>query len=144
MSHPAPLPIRIKVAGEESMDLAAIRDVTTRVEGLLHLEEGQLLLEWIISTKVEEVRLLSVTQERETSEPQFAELPLDALVSITLAGGILAPHLLLRARSLRLFDGIPGAKGAELAVHYARRDRLHAVAMLHAIDAALQAAGEGP
>ena len=57
MTYPAPLPFRIKIPGEESMDLTTVREVSTKVEGLLHLEGDRLLLEWAVTRISEEVGL---------------------------------------------------------------------------------------
>lgn len=139
MAYPAPLPIRIKIPDQESMDLTTVREVTTKVEGLLHLEPGQLVLEWAVSQKVQEVGLSGITDEVEEFEPEVAELPLEWISSISLAGGILFPRVVVRARGLRFLEGIPGAKGARLELHYARSDRMVAVALVREIEAALQA-----
>ena len=138
MTFPAPLPFRIKIPDEESIDFGTIRDVTTRVEGLLHLEGDQLVLEWAVTRTIEEVGMAGIKDETEAFAPEEAELPLARLAEVSLAGGILSPRLVLRGRSLRAFDAIPGAKGAALALHYRRADRLLAVAMLRAIEDALR------
>ena len=149
MTYPAPLPFRIKIPGEESMDLTTVREVSTKVEGLLHLEGDRLLLEWAVTRSSEEVGLSGVKTETEEFEPEEAELPLEWLAGVTLAGGILFPRLVVRGRGLRVFDGIPGAKGARLELFYARSDRMAAVAMVPAIEAAresprLEDSGETP
>lgn len=138
MTHPAPLPFRIKIPDEESMDMTEVRSIATRVEGLLHLEADRLILEWAVTRTLEEVGLTGVKEETETFAPEEAELPLDWLASVSLAGGILFPRVVLRGRGLRVFDGIPGAKGARLDLFYARSDRMSAVAMVRAIEAALE------
>lgn len=137
MSYPAPLPFRIKVPDEESMELTEVRSITTKVEGLLHVEADRLILEWAVTRTLEEVGLSGVKEETETFAPEEAELPLDWLAGVSLAGGILFPRVVLRGRGLRVFDGIPGAKGAELALHYRRADRLLAVAVVRAVEALL-------
>lgn len=139
MTYPAPLPIRIKVPDEESMDLTTVREVSTKVEGLLHLGPGQLELEWVVRRQVQEVGFSGVVDDVEEFEPEMAELPLAWISGITLTGGILFPRVVLRARGLRVFEGIPGAKGARLELHYARSDRMLAVAFVRAVEAALQA-----
>ncbi len=139
MTYPAPLPIRIKVPTHESMDLTTMRDISTKVEGLLHLEPGQLVLEWAVSRQVQEFGFSGISDEVEEFEPEAVALPLEWLAGATLAGGILSPRVVLRAASLRVFEGIPGAKGARLNLYYARSDRMAAVAMVRAIETALQA-----
>jgi hypothetical protein len=140
MSCPAPLPFRIKVPDEESVELTGVRSVTTKVEGLLHIDTDRLILEWAVTRTVEEVGLSGVKEETDTFAPEEAEVPLDWLSGVSLAGGILFPRVVLRGRGLRVFDGIPGAKGPELALHYRRADRLLAVTVVRAVEALL----EGP
>ena len=149
MTYPAPLPIRIKIPGEESMDMTTVREVSTKVEGLLHVESDRLVLEWAVTRTLEEVGLTGVKEETETFAPEEAELPFDWLAGVSLAGGILFPRVVLRGRGLRVFAGIPGAKGAVLELFYARSDRMAAVAMVRAIEAAresprLEDSGETP
>ena len=139
MAYPAPLPFRIKIPDEESMDLTEVRSIATKVEGLLHVEFDRLILEWVVTRTLEEVGLTGVKEETETFAPEEAELPFDWLAGVSLTGGILFPRVVLRGRGLRVFDGIPGAKGARLELFYARSDRMSAVAIVRAIDAALQA-----
>lgn len=139
MAYPAPLPFRIKIPDEESMDLTEVRSIATKVEGLLHVEFDRLILEWAVTRTLEEVGLTGVKEETETFAPEEAELPFDWLAGVSLAGGILFPRVVLRGRGLRVFDGIPGAKGARLELFYARSDRMSAVAIVRAIEAALQA-----
>jgi hypothetical protein len=137
VAAPAPVPFRIKLPTEEVVEFTTYREVTTRVEGLLHLEEGQVVLEWAMRREVQEVGLSGVVQENEAFDPEVAELPLSWITSATLAGGIISPRLVLRGRSLQVFAGIPGAKGAEISLHYTRNDRMLAVAMVRAIEDAL-------
>ena len=138
MTVPAPLPFRIKLPSEDTIDMTTVREVVTTVEGMLHFEGGHVVLEWAMTRTTQEVSIMGVSDESESFEPEEAILPLDWLSTVALAGGILSPRLELRGRGLRVFEGIPGAKGATLSLHYARRDRLVAVAMVTAIEAALQ------
>ncbi len=138
MSYPAPLPFRIKIPDEDSVELTEVRSITTKVEGLLHLEADRLVLEWAVIRTLEEVGLSSVKEETETFAPEEAEVPIDWLAGVSLAGGILFPRLVLRGRGLRVFDGIPGAKGPRLELFYARSDRMAAVAMVRAIEATME------
>lgn len=139
---PAPLPFRIKLPGEDTVDFTEVRDVSRRADGLLHLLDGLLLLEWAVTESVDEVGLGNVSSTTETFAAEELDLPLQWLAGVELVGGILRPTLLLRARGLAIFAEIPGAKGADLALHYRRADRFLAVAMHRAIEAALQTADE--
>jgi len=139
VTAPAPLPFRIKLPTQDTVDLTTVREVVTTVEGMLHLEGDQLVLEWAMTRTTQEVSVLGVKDESEAFDPEEAVLPLEWLVSVALEGGILSPRLELRGRGMRVFEGIPGAKGATLALHYSRGDRMVAVAMHRTITAALQA-----
>lgn len=118
--------------------MTTVREVVTTVEGMLHLEGDQLVLEWAMTRTTQEVSILGVKDESEAFDPEEAFVPLDWLASVALAGGILSPRLELRGRGLRVFEGIPGAKGATLPLHYARSDRMVAVALVRAIEAERQ------
>lgn len=109
MAAPAPLPFRIKLPTQDTVHLTGVREVVTTVEGLLHLEPGQLVLEWAMTRTTQEVSVLGVKAEAEAFDPEAAVLPLDWLAIVALAGGILSPRLELRGRGLRVFEGIPGA-----------------------------------
>ena len=139
MAHPAPLPFRIKLPGEETVDFTEIRDVARRADGLLHLLDDALLVEWAVTESVDEVGLGNVSSSSETFAAEEAEIPLAWLASADLVGGILRPRLLLRARGLGVFEGIPGAKADRLELGYARGDRFVAVAMAQAITVAFAA-----
>ena len=136
MPHPAPLPFRIKLPGEDTVAFTEIRDVTRRVDGLLHLLDDAILLEWAVTESVDEVGLGSVSSTTETFAAEELELPLAWLASAELVGGILRPQLLLRARGLGVFAEVPGAKADRLALGYTRADRFVALEMARAITAA--------
>jgi hypothetical protein len=137
VTAPAPLPFRIKLPTQDTVEMTTVREVVTTVEGMLHLEGDHLVLEWAMTQTTQEVSVLGVKDESEVFDPEEAFIPLDWLASVALAGGILSPRLELRGRGLRVFEGIPGAKGATLPLHYARGDRMVAVAMVRAIESAL-------
>jgi hypothetical protein len=137
VSAPAPLPFRINLPGEDTVDFTEVRDVSRRADGLLHLLDGLLLLEWAVTESVDEVGLSNVSSTTETFEAEELDIPLEWLTGVELTGGILRPRVKLRARSLAVFADVPGAKGAELELHYRRADRLVAVAMHRAIEAAM-------
>lgn len=130
-----PLPFRIRLPGEDSVSFAEIRDVSRRVDGLLHCDEGGIVLEWELTESVDEVGFLSVSSTRNTYETEMLEVSFDWLASAELVGGILRPRLVLRARGLGVFSDIPGARADRLMLDYIRSDRLVAVAMANAITA---------
>jgi hypothetical protein len=125
--------------GEDTVEFTEVRDVSRRADGMLHLLDGVLLLEWAVTESVDEVGLSNVSSTTETFAAEEMEIPLEWLAGVELVGGILRPRLMLHARSLRVFEGIPGAKGARLDLRYDRSDRMVAVALVRAIEAALLA-----
>jgi hypothetical protein len=133
MAHPTPLPFFIKLPGEETIVLTEIRDVERRADGLLHLLDDAILLEWAVTEKVDEVGLANISSTTETFAAEEAEIPLAWLASAELVGGILRPRLLLRARGLGVFAEVPGAKADRLELRYVRADRFVAVEMTKAI-----------
>ncbi|HPF62707.1 MAG TPA: hypothetical protein PLI93_11675 [Gemmatimonadales bacterium] len=139
MARLAPLPFRIKLPGEESVNLTEVRDISRRAEGLLHLFDDAVLLEWAVTEAVEEVGLSGVSSNTDTFAREELEVPLSWIAGAELVGGILLPRLVLRAHALSVFEEVPGAKADRLELRYARRDRMVAVAMLHALTAALDA-----
>lgn len=139
MVHPAPLPFRISLPGEEAIDFTEIRQVERRAEGLLHLLDDTILLEWVVTEKIDRVGLASIGSTTESFAAEEVEVSLAWLASAELVGGILRPRFLLRARGLGVFAEVPGAKADRLALGYARADRFVAVAMVKAITAAFTA-----
>ncbi len=139
MSNPAPLPFRIKLPGEDSVFFTEVRDVARRADGLLHLLDDAILLEWAVTESVDEVGIGNVSSTTETFAAEEIEIPLVWLASAELIGGILRPRMLLRARGLGVFADVPGAKADRLELSYARADRFVAVEMAAAIKAAFAA-----
>jgi hypothetical protein len=137
MAHPAPLPFFIKLPGEEAIEFTEIRDVGRRVDGLLHLLDGAILLEWAVTETIDRVGLASIGSTTETYASEELEVPLEWLASAELIGGILRPRLLLRTRGLGVFENVPGAKANRLELRYTRADRFVAVEMARAITAAI-------
>lgn len=139
MAHPTPLPYFIKLPGEEAVEFTEIRDVERRADGLLHLIDDAILLEWAVTEKVDQVGLANISSTTETFAAEEVEIPLAWLASVELVGGILRPQVLLRARGLGVFVDVPGAKADRLELRYARADRFVALGMVKAINAACAA-----
>jgi hypothetical protein len=147
MPHPTPLPFFIKLPGEDTVDFTEIRDVERRADGLLHLLDDAIVLEWAVTEKVDQVGLANISSTTETFAAEELEVPLTWLASAELLGGILRPRVLLRARGLGVFEGVPGAKADRLELRYARADRFVALEMVRAITetmAALPTTDEQP
>jgi hypothetical protein len=121
------------------MEFTEIRDVERRADGLLHLLDDAIVLEWAVTEKIDQVGLANISSTTETFAAEEVEIPLGWLASAELVGGILRPRLLLRARGLGVFAEIPGAKADRLELRYARADRFVAVEMAEAIKLAFAA-----
>ncbi len=139
MPHPIPLPFFIKLPGEDTVAFTEVRDVERRADGLLHLLEDALLLEWAVTEKVDEVGIANISSTTETFAAEEIEIPLAWLASAELVGGILRPRLRLRARGLGVFVEVPGAKADRLELRYARADRFVAIELAKAITTAFAA-----
>ncbi len=134
MSLIDPLPFRLRVPGIDKIDLQGVRSISYRVEGLLHFDGKTVLLEWAGTRKTEWVALGSVTDETDRSPVASRELPASAIIKARMFGGWWAPRLELRARSLDVLDGIPGARPGVVRLKIRRRDRKHAAAMVAALE----------
>ena len=131
-----PLPFRLRVPGIDKIDLQGIRSISYRVEGLLHFDGKTVLLEWAGTRKTEWVALGSVTDEMDRSPVAKLEVPASAIAGVRLLGGWLAPRLELRARSLEILAGVPGARPGVVRLKIRRRDRKHAGAIVAALERA--------
>ncbi len=68
------------------------------------------------------------------------EVPADRIAEARLRGGWLWPQLVLRARRLDAFEGMPGGKTAALILQIGRRYRKQAKALVAAIELARETA----
>lgn len=134
MTGPAPLPFRFKVGEETTWEVTEMRDVSSRLEGMLHLEDDVVILEWSRIDTIEEVGLTGGKEEKRVSDLEGWEIPVEWLVEARHVGGWFLPAVELRARALHVFEGIPGAKGASVRLRYARRDGAIAREMVAAIN----------
>ncbi len=136
MPLPEPLPFRIRIPGEDSIDTSGVRSVSYRVEGLLHLTDDTLEFEWTATETTEQVSLTKIGTEVSQSPIGRLELPLDILAEVRLRGGWMLPRLLLRARRLGAFERMPRAKGTTVTLRIRRRFRKQAQEMVAAIELA--------
>lgn len=130
---PDPVPFRLRLAGEETLDTRGIRSVSYKVQGLLHLEGDTLALEWAVDQSTESVGLGGVSTDVEKFDYEELVVPLTWLTEVRLTRGPLR-RLILRARRLDAFDGVPAARPGTIALRIRRRDRHLAAAMVEAID----------
>ena len=149
MSPNDPLPFLLPVARRDTLDDRGARSITYRVDGLLHLEETGLVLEWAATERIQRVSLTSIRTDHEDLPLETLEMPLSWIAEARLVGGWWMPRLELRARRLDAFDGVPSAGAGVLRLRIGRRYRRQAAEMVAAIDlartrAALEATGNPP
>ena len=130
---PDPLPFRLSLAGEETLDTRGIRSVSYKVQGLLHLEDDTLALEWAVDQYTESVGLGGVSTGAEKFDYEELVVPLTWLTEVRLTR-FPSRRLKLRARRLDAFDGVPSARPGSVSLRIRHRDRHLAAAMVEAID----------
>ena len=131
---PEPLPFRLGMAGEDTVDSRGARSVSYKVDGMLHLEGDSLTLEWAVDKTTENVGLGGISTDVEKFDYEEITLHLTWLTEARLTGGFMSPRRLrLRARRLDAFDEVPGARPGRIALRIRRRDRHIAAAMVAAI-----------
>jgi hypothetical protein len=135
--HPGPLPFRLAAPGRDTIDLEGIKSVSYRADGLLHLNEHGITLEWTETRTIDEVSLENIGTNVDAFAADGLELPMSRLAGAWVVGGWWWPRLELRARGLEDFQDIPGVRGVTLGLRIHRRDRDLARALARAIEAAV-------
>lgn len=133
MAPTEPLPFRLHVPGEEVIDLKGIRQVSYRVEGLLHLVDDILKFEWTATEKTESVSVSQIGTVVDHSPVGRHEVPAAWLTEVRLEGGWWLPRIVLRARRIDAFDGMPGARPGAIILKIQRRFRAQAAAFAAAL-----------
>ena len=131
-----PVPFQLPLPGLDTLGLEGARSESRRVHGLLHLDAGTVTFEWRAVLHVELVSLTRVHVDDVATRTERVVVPVAAIGAARLTGGWWAPRLVLRARRLDAFDGVPGAGPGTVALRIARRDRALAAAMAGALVAA--------
>ena len=129
---PEPVPFRLGLAGEETLDTRGVRSVSYKVDGVLHLDGDNLTLEWAVDRHTESVGLGGVRTDVEKFDYEDLVVPLSWLMEARLTR--FPRRLRLRAKHLDAFEGVPGERPARLALKIRRRDRHLAAAMVRAIN----------
>lgn len=132
---PDPVPFRLRLAGEDTIDTRGIRTVSYKVRGLLHLEGDTLAFEWAVDQSTESVGLGGVSTDVEKFDYEELVVPLTWLTEVRLTR-FPSRRLKLRARRLDAFDGIPAARPGSISLRVRWRDRHLARAMVEAIEEA--------
>lgn len=118
-----PLPFRLGPPGKDTIDLEGIKSVSYRLDGLLHLTDDGITLEWTETRTVEEVSLDRVGTDVDEAGTVSLEVPMERLAGAWVIGGWWWPRLELRARGFEDFEQVPGVRGVTLSLRIHRRDR---------------------
>src|SRR5580765_6950374 len=121
-----PLPVRLNQMGSQTVGPAAVESVSYRTEGLLHLTDWGLILEWSKTRTTQRVTMIGeVGTDVEEFPPEAIEMRIEDIAGASVIGGWWRrrPQIELRARGLEVFRGIPGVHGATLRFPIERRDR---------------------
>ncbi len=132
---PEPVPFRLRLAGEDTIDTRGISTVSYKVQGLLHLEGDTLALEWAVDQSTENVGLEGISTDVKKFDYEELVVPLTWLTEVRLTR-FPSRRLKLRARRLDAFDGVPTARPGGLVLRIHHRDRHVARAMIEAIEEA--------
>ena len=92
-------------------ELADIRKGWITIGGVLRVEPGRVVLEYRTSIAT-----------LEQSEIKMRSLELDQLTRVDYRRGIFSAKLILQAKSLTVFEGMPGSSEDRLVLSIARRD----------------------
>lgn len=135
-----PLPFRLNVPGQDTLDWRGARSISYRLDGLLHLVGEMLTFEWAATRRTQRVSLTGVKDVVDESPVGTIEIPRGWITRAHIRGGWWAPRLQLWARRIDAFDGIPGARPGTLTLRIHRHDRAYAHALAEAIAPAQGAA----
>ena len=130
-----PLPFRLKVPGEDTLDRRGWTSTSYRLRGLLHLVGEKLTFEWAATRHIKRDSWTSFPAKEEVDKSPVgtAEILRSWILRARVRGGWWAPRLQLWAHQIDDFDGIPGARPGTLTLRIHRQDRAHAHAIAEAI-----------
>jgi len=129
-----PLPFRIPVPGDDRVGLGGVQSISWKIEGLLHHEGDRLVFEWGGTRSVQKVSLGETVDRVEPLEPGVLEVPIEWIAGARLKGLFGRAALVLRARRLEAFDGLPAAAGGDVKLRFRRGDLGIARAMVREIN----------
>jgi hypothetical protein len=138
MSRPEPVPFRVVLPRRDTLDLDGARSVSYRGDGLLHLQDHILTLEWAGTERTQRVAFTGIRTTSDVLPVELLDVPVSWLAEARLTGGWWAPRLRLRARRLDAFDGVPGAQPGTIVLPIRRRHRALAAALLAAMAEAME------
>lgn len=136
MSDLNPLPFRLSLPGEDSVKLSGFRSISYNIEGLLHVSDLVVTVEWTGTQTTEQFTFEKVGTDVDKLPIDWVEIPASEISDARVYRYWWSPCLELRSRRLDTFDDIPSARSAILRLKINRRDRAHARDMAIAINEA--------
>ena len=118
-----PLPFSIRLPNDDHFGLTGTESTKFRIDGLLHITEPSLFVEWAETRTIERFSLGRVGTDIEELPVEMLEIPLDWISALRLIGGWWAPRIQLQARRLDAFESIPGGHPGSVTLWIKRRDR---------------------
>lgn len=135
-----PLPYRVRIRKRSQLTLTGSESIESRLEGMLHLEEGVLIFEWQLREKVERFGFEGIGTEHEEFAPEALEVPAEWIAHVRKMDLLVATWISFRARRLDAFSDIPGADGASITIRIPFWHRRLIAPFLAALEAARTAA----
>jgi hypothetical protein len=102
-----PLPFRLKIPGEDTLDWRGVRSISYRLDGLLHVVGDVITFEWAATRHTQRVSLTGVKDEVDESPVGAVQVPLRCITRAQVRGGWWTPRLQLWARRIDAFHGVP-------------------------------------
>jgi len=111
-----PLPFRIRVPKVNRLTMTGSQSIETSVDGLLHLEENVLYVEWLVREKVHRFGFDGVGTEPQEYPAETNDVPAEWLAMVRKVDLVVSTWITFRARRLDAFSGIPTAGAGTLTV----------------------------
>lgn len=111
-----PLPFLIRPVKDDEWAFTGIRSTWIRVDGLLHLEAGVLIIEWTETRTIQSFGFERTGTDIERFETEVIELPVEWIAEVRTRLWFRGPQLFLRARRLDAFDGLQTTGPATLTL----------------------------
>jgi hypothetical protein len=104
-----PLPFKLSVPDDDKWEAVGHESHEFKVDGLLHLEQGVLILEWVVREEVQRFGFEGIGTEKLVHPAEVVEIPAEWISDVNVTDLYFVTWITLRGRRLDTFDGIPGA-----------------------------------
>lgn len=118
-----PLPFTLRMPSQDHSADGLTSWSTFKVPGLLHFDDGELLLEWEVTATTDEVDGLEVRSEVVPLPAEALQVPLSRLRGVRAMTGWCRPCIHLIGSDLTVFFGVPGQQQGQVRLFVARADR---------------------